>query len=199
MLEVCPVTVPQEIFPSYDFPDPDWKDPYQRLSQHWRVPEEMVYSAFRGLRTPEYVSSEHLSLVKRRATEVNAAAKAARKLALAMRELPENERHQFLVNGTPTVFQIECLADVLANHANNLENWQKTKNRRGGRNPGAHLVAEGVRRLFRRQRLRITFGQDSNGPTTDFCRSVEAALGEFGIRHGWRQPARAAYLKQLDI
>ena len=104
--------------------------------------------------------------------------------------------------GCVTIHQLEHLRHVLADDAAYLTRFQREPGnaRPGGRNPAAYMIAEGMRRLFRRLRKRITYGtNDCGSPTTDFCRGVEHAIGAFGARADWRGPAREAWEKQLRI
>lgn len=160
--------------------------------------EYAVSDAFRGLRGPEWEVPQHLDAVKRTAHAMNEAARHAKNLHAALGRLSEDQRRSLTLAGAVTMPQIEHLLAVLAGDASGLQDWLRNRNRRGGRNPAAYIVSEGMRRLYRRLRKRITFGQDTGGgPSTDFGRDVEFALGAFGVSADWRGPAREAFAKQL--
>ena len=77
--------------------------------------------------------------------------------------------------------------------------WSTEHDRRGGRNPAAYIVAEGIRRVFRRQRWAVTFGQTEGFPSTNFGRAVEFSLRAFGLAANWRNPTSEAFKKQNAI
>lgn len=185
------------IFPAADGTEPD---PYDRIAAHMKCPVEQVWNAFEWLDIPEWTTREHVGLVKQTTHELNDAARYAKNLCAALRRLSPEEHRGLIQAGAVTVEQVEHLQAVLAGDAANLQEWFKGRDTAGGRNPAAYIVAEGTRRLFRRLRRRITFGQHpAGGPSTDFGRAVKYALGEFGVRADWRRPAMAATEKQNEI
>ena len=115
-------------------------------------------------------------------------------------KLSPEERDSLIVAGAPTFHQIEFLRDTLSTDALSLENWSSRRNRIGGRNPAAYIISEGMRRVFRRLRKKITYGNNgSGGPSTEFGREVEYALGAFGVRADWRRPTEEATNTQGKI
>lgn len=138
-------------------------------------------------------SPEHLNRVDETTHHFNRAARLARELARAMAMMTEGQKTDLAVAGAATSYQVEHLADVLAGDATSLATWSRDRFRRGGRNIAAYNVAELVRRVARRMRLKITYGADSFGaPSTEFGRMVQFALGEFGVKASWRGPTREA-------
>lgn len=149
---------------------------------------------------PEWETPNHLNAVKSATNELNRCAGYAESLLRPMKGLPNIDVENLRDAGTVTIEQISHLHAVLSGDANSLDTWRKQRNRAGGRNPGAYIVSEGIRRLFRKQRKPITFGQlPEGGPSTEFCRCVAQSLGDFGILSDWRGPARAAFDKQTAI
>ncbi len=144
---------------------------------------------------------DHLTAVTDITHHFNEAATFAKKLHRALTLMTEAQRKELIVAGCVTTFQVEHLADVLAQDAVNLKEWSRTRIRKGGRNPAAYDVAELMRRVFRRQGRRITYGTEPNSdhPSTEFGIAVLHALGDFGIKAGWRGPAREAFDKQGRI
>ena len=188
----------EEIFP------PDDNDLTQKcyilLARRLNCEEKEVDAAFRSVGIVLYLEPQHLDLVKRETHDLNEAARHARNLAKSLMRLTRDEDKAIWFAGAVSVPQIEHLAAVLEGEAKSLEDTRIGIDRKGGRNPAAHAVAEGVRRLFRRLRREITFGSSPSGdPSTDFARTVQLALGEFQILADWRRPAQAAFEKQLQI
>lgn len=187
----------EPIFPAEEC---DGGDPYREIARHVGCKEDDVWRAFQGLSVPEWEIPQHLDAVKSRTFALNAAARKAKDLQSAMDRLSNDELADLQVAGAVTIWQVEHLHMVLAGHATSLRDWHNNRNRRGGRNPGAYMAAEGIRRLYRRLRKKITFGQHpEGGPSTDFGRAVEFAIGEFGIRADWRNPAQESFGKQSRI
>jgi hypothetical protein len=140
-----------------------------------------------------------LDSVKGSAKALNKAASRAVKLLESLRALTVEDERDLILRGCVTIHQIEHLAAILRGDAENLEDWLKKRDRTGGRNPAPYAIAELVRRAFRRLRRPITFGEHDGGPSTDFCREVENALDDFGIRAHWKEPSGAAHKKQQAI
>ncbi len=184
------------LFPSYDYPPSNWKDPFQLLAERLEVSEERVDAAFRGLGIPEWEDSRHLDVVNSNAALINRAATHARQLVERLSALPNEELDHLVFIGAPTIPQLEHLRDALSGDARQLKDWVKERDRTGGRNPAAHSVAEAVRRIFRRERREIKVGHDAGIPNTEFGLAVEAAIGVFGIVSNWRPPAEAAFKRQ---
>lgn len=176
--------------------------PFVEIAKRWQIHENTVHDAFKGLEVPEYAAPEHLDTVKYNALELNRAARCSEKLIEILSRLPQDERDLLSHAGCVTVEQLMHLSNVLADDATYYGQFlkQRGNTRQGGRNPAAYIVAEGIRRLFRRLRKSIGYGcSDYGSPTTHFCKGVEHAIGAFGIRANWRGPAREAYEKQLEI
>ena len=172
----------------------------REIAARWDTDENTVSDAFRTV--PEWALPEHLDAVKHYAGELNRAARASERLIGILCGLPESEREMLVAAGCVTIEQLEHLRHVLADDAAYLIRFQGEPGnaRPGGRNPAAYIIAEGMRRLFRRMRKRITYGtNDCGSPTTDFCRGVEHAIGAFGVRVDWRGPAHEAWEKQTRI
>lgn len=165
-----------------------------------RCSTELIYQCADGL-DGIWNTPDHLDSVREVTGHFNDAAQYAKRLHRALTLMTESQRKDLEVAGCVTTYQIEHLADVLSQDARSLSDWSRTRIRTGGRNLAAYDVAEMTRRLFRRQRRRITFGTVANSdtPSTDFCREVQAALGDFGVKAGWRGPAREAHDRQLAI
>lgn len=196
-------TLPTNARPAGPFPEAtdDGMMPYREIAARWGTDENTVADAFRSA-VPVWALPEHLDTVKHCAGELNRAARASEKLIGILRDLPKSEREMLVAAGCVTIQQLEHLRHVLADDALYLIRFQSDPGnaRPGGRNPAAYFIAEGVRRLFRRLRKRITWGtNDCRAPSTDFCRGVEHAIGAFGVRADWRGPAREAWEKQMRI
>lgn len=161
---------------------------------------DLVYACMTGLDL-SYTTPEHLERVKEVTGHLNEAARHARRLHSSLKRMTDTQRNDLLIAGCVTVFQVEYLASVLESDTFSLAGFSKAQDRTGGRNPAAYAVSELVRRIFRRQRRKITFGTDPNSdlPSTDFGWSVLNALGDFGIQIGWRGPAKDAHSKHRDI
>lgn len=185
------------IFPAAD---DDGCRPMRDIAARWQCDEDIVHAAFRGVSVPEYDTPGHLDQVKATTHTLNAAARHAKNLCREMAKLDEQERLFLRTAGSVTVEQVEHLATVLAGDAKGLDDWLRKRNRQGGRNPAAYAIAEGMRRLLRRLKLKITYGATQFGePSTDFCRAVEHGIGAFGVSADWRGPAKEAIDKQNAI
>ncbi|WP_143710421.1 hypothetical protein [Tabrizicola sp. TH137] len=172
----------------------------QSIARRLNCDVQVVYSCMVGL-DAIWNTPAHLDAVNEVTTHFNEAARHAKHLHRALSLMTEAQRRELTVAGCVTVFQVEHLADVLAQDVSDLSNWSRTRIRKGGRNPAAYDVAELIRRIFRRQRIKITLGTEPNSdqPSTDFGRAVLHSLGDFGIKAGWRGPAREAFDKQREI
>lgn len=178
----------------------DGCEPFRAIASRIRCDENDVHAAFNGLDFPEWDTPAHLDAVKKVTHSLNEASRHADNLLRAMRRLSQHEREDLIISGAVTFQQVEFLRDVLAGNASDLKSWSSRRYRGGGRNPAAYIVAEGIRRLFRRLRKPITFGIHSEGgPSTDFGRAVEYAIGAFGIHADWRRPTEEAANKQVKI
>ncbi len=187
----------QPIFPT---PLDDGCAPYRAIAKHLGCEEDLVHRAFAGLGSPEWELPTHLDQVNATSHALNEAARHAENLWNSLRRISHDEREALTIAGTPTLQQIEFLRDTLAGNASDLKIWAKRRNRNGGRNPASYIVSEGMRRLFRRTRKTITFGNSfDGGPSTEFGRAVEFALGAFGIRADWRRPTQDAAEHQSRI
>lgn len=159
---------------------------------------DLVGSCFSGVNV--YDDRVHLRLVRESTEGMNEAARHAANLVKAFSRLSSHEREHLVNVGAPTVVQIRYLASVLHGHAKSLEEWRRQPNQKGGRNPAAYQVAEATRRLFRRLRCPITFGQTpEGGPSTEFGCAVAHAIGAFRVSADWRRPAEAAFKRQKEI
>lgn len=175
--------------------------PHRAIAQRLGCSEDQVHDAFRGLNVPEWSTPEHFDAVKTRILALNEAARLAENLVLAMGRLPPDAVNLIVQAGGSTTAQIEYLSSLLAGDAASLEEWRKNRFRGGRSDPSAEIVAEGMRRLFRRLRKPITYGQGDSGgaPSTDFGRAVDFALAAFGLRAHWRRAAEKAHKKQTRI
>lgn len=186
-----------EIFPPAE---DDGCEPYRQIAKQLGCNEFQVSDAFAGLGVPEWTTPQHLSLLKVSATVLNDAARHAENLNRALCKLSETDLDDLIIAGCVTRFQIEHLRKTLHDDATRILRWADEYNRAGGRNPAAYIVAEGMRRLFRRLRKKITYGLGNDGaPSTEFGRAVKLAIGEFGIRADWRGPASKAFDKHASI
>lgn len=166
------------------------------LSRRLSCDYDLVQTCFGSLDIA-WATPKHLREVDETTHHFNRAAQLARQLHREMARMSVGQRNDLAVYGAVTLYQVEHLADVLAADATSLRDWSRTKIRTGGRNNSAHNVAELVRRLFRRLRKKITYGADDKGfPSTEFGKTVEFALGEFGIKANWRSPTREAVDRQ---
>jgi hypothetical protein len=187
----------QQVFPPA--PD-DGCEPFRQIADHQNCTEHAVLAAFNGLLAPEWVTPGHLRTVKKTAHYWNEASRHARNLHGALMRLHEDDRGQLQAAGAATVEQISHLQAVLSRDAQSLEEWMWGVRRSGRENSAASTIAEGMRRLFRRRRQKITFGQHPDGgPSTEFGRAVEFAIGTFGVVADWRRPTQNAKGKQDAI
>ncbi len=178
-----------EIFPTLH---DETSSALQKIASYVGADENLIGSCFYGGDFSLYDTPDHLDSVKSVTHAFNEAARHARNLHRAITRMTPSQRAEINVAGCVTSFQIEHLADVLAQDAESLAGWSRTKIRTGGRNPAAYGVASGVYRIFRRLRKDITFGQNADGgPSTDFGKTVQFALGAFGIKADWRRPAQS--------
>lgn len=186
--------------PVFPGAEDDGCQPFRDIARWLDCNEDQALDAFRGLAVPEWEAPEHLKAVKDTTHDLNKAAQLSRNLLQAIRRMHFSQIDSLRHAGAATPEQIEHLHAVLSGHARNLSGWLRSRDRTGGRNPAAYKVAEGMRRLFRRLRKKITYGQSASGdPSTEFARAVEFALGAFGINAGWQGPARAAFKRQGEI
>lgn len=170
------------------------------ISLRQQCTDDDVMHAFKHLQTPEWSTPQHLDAVKKSAHSLNEAARHASNLITTLRRLRPGVLEQLVISGAVTIWQLEHLFRVLSDDAESLGAYSNQFSRKGGQNPAAYLVAEGMRRLFRRLRRPITHGLDSGGgPSTDFGRAVEHAIGAFGLRADWRRPAEGAIETQRKI
>ncbi|QIE42636.1 hypothetical protein G5B39_12295 [Rhodobacteraceae bacterium SC52] len=186
-----------DIFPGAD---DDGCEPFRQIAKFTGCKEEEVYYSFRGIGVPQWITPEHIDAVQANTKAINNAARAARNLQDALNRLSRSDIETIIKHGGATPAQIAFLAANLEGWATDLTGWRAKQSRAGGKNPAAYAVAEGMRRLFRRLRRKITFGNHPDGgPSTDFSRAVEHAIGAFGIRAGWQLPAQRAWEKQSRI
>lgn len=174
---------------------------YRAIAKHVGCSEDQVFDAFRGLGIPEWSTPEHFNVMKDHVFALNKAAQLAEKLFGAMRDLHPDALNSITQAGGSTIPQIEYLSSLLSGDAENLNDWRNRRFEGGRSDPSAAIVAEGIRRLFRRLRRPITFGQaDSGGaPSTAFGKAVEFALSAFGLRANWRRAAERAFRKQEAV
>ena len=133
----------------------------------------------------------HMDAVKEATNSLNEAARHAQNLLRSMTQLTPAQHLAHGAAGCVTTFQLEHLAYVLADDTKDLKEWSRNRQRTGGRNLAAYGVAKSIRRLFRRLRKEITFGQHPDGgPSTEFGKTVQYAIGAFGIKADWRRPTQ---------
>jgi len=186
-----------EIFPAAK---DDGCEPFRQISKNLDCAEYLVLDAFRGVNVPEWDTPEHLDTVRATTQAFNEAERHARNLLINLRKLSPQEIESLIQVGCVTIPQIEHLALTLERDYKSLDEWSRNRYRAGGRNPAAYEIAEGMRRTFRRLRLKITYGVNSDSaPSTDFTRAVKHALEAFGVKANFRGPAREACDKQRTI
>lgn len=186
--------------PIFPEAEDDGCEPFRRIAANLGCDENLVHDAFRGLGMPEWEIPTHLDKVKKTTHSLNEAARHADNLLRTLRKMSQQERDNLTVAGAPTIHQIEFLRDTLSGDASTLKGWAKKRNRSGGRNPAAYIISEGMRRVFRRLRKTITYGNHPDGgPSTEFGRAVEFALGAFAVLADWRRPTEEASNKQGKI
>lgn len=191
------VHMTETIFPPAD---DDGFQPFRDIGAELKLHEDEVYLAFRGLPIPEWSSPRQIRLQKDYARKLDKAATSARRLFHAYQDLPPEEMDSLIIEGGITLKQLSTTLKILESSAETIDSWAKVHDTKGGRNPAAHIVAEGMRRLFRRQRWEIGCGQDFHGhPSTKFGRAVEVALRSFDLAGHWRKPTEAATSKQKRI
>lgn len=174
--------------------------PTELIARHLRCDSDLVVTMIMGVGTPEWATTEHLQAVKDTTHQLNEAARHAANLNNSLMRLSENQRQFLMDAATVTPQQIGHLVAVLSDDAASLDLYGARFSRVGGRNPAAYIIAEGMRRLFRRLRRPITYGQHpGGGPSTDFGREMEFAFGAFGLKTDWRRPTEAAAQTQRLI
>ncbi|WP_146642612.1 hypothetical protein [Thioclava marina] len=187
----------QDIFPASEG---DGFEPYREIARFAECDEEDVYYALIGIEPPEWSNRQHRRLVGDHVKALNRAVKSASDLLYALRQLPPDETQSLVRSGAATVPQIEKLLAELQGGETFYNEWHGRRSASGGREPAAYEIAEGVRRLFRRLKRKITFGQQYDGsPSGAFCRTVEVAIAAFGVRASWRGPAEEAVNKTREI
>lgn len=188
-----------ELFRAWDYEDSC--DPYDDIAEFLRLPPHHVSNCFDGLHIATWADAAHLSVLAHSTRALNKLENHLVQAIKAMRALHPDDIESLLGAGCPTIQQLDKFVLVLRQEGDDKKRWASQFDRRGGLNPGADLVAEGIRRVFRRNRWKITYGQkpDSDEPSTDFCRAVQYAIGSFGIVAGWRGPAQRSYNKQASI
>jgi len=173
---------------------------YSEIAAFINCATEDLDHAFRGLRTPEWVTPAHLTALTENTHALNEAARHAKNLDVSLRKLSDEALTSLRNCGAITIEQVVHLGAVLSGDATWLQDWRGQHDRTGGQNPAAEVVAEAMRRLFRRLRRPVTFGQTPDGgPSTDFGRAVQFALGAFQLPTDWRNPTRRAREKQRDF
>jgi len=162
---------------------------------------DLVDNILGALPAPPWNSPDHLRRLGGTANLINEAARHARNLHRSMSRLGEAELSILRSTGAISLEQIEHLCLVLVDDALTLRTWHRERGKLSRKNLAAHDTAEGVRRIYRRLRRPITWGMrsDGDGPSTEFGRSVEHAIGAFGIAADWRRPTEAAYNKHHAI
>lgn len=172
--------------------------PLEEIARRLRCDSDIVASMFFGVGMPEWSTPEHLAAIKETTHAINEAARYAANLRNALLRLSSERQRMLIEAGAVTHQQIGYLLSQLSEDSADLDAYSARFNRAGGRNPAAHIVAEAMRRIFRRLRKPITYGQLSagGGPSTEFGREVEFALGAYGLTADWRRPTEAAVNKQ---
>jgi len=177
----------------------DGMEPFRQIGRYLEISEYRVSDLFRGLPVPEWSTPHQLDAQRAAAKALNQAMVKAGNFLEAYRDLPSNELDMLIQEGCITLAQIEHTVRILTQDFKTMDSWSKEQDRRGGRNPAAYAISEGIRRVFRRCRWAITFGQFEGVPTTDFGRTVLFSLNSFGVIADWRNPTQAAYHKQQGI
>ena len=184
----------------------EWKyengrDPYDDIGEYLGLDPYHVARCFSGLPIADWADTKHLNALIRSTRALNKLESHLARAIEAMRSLHPDDTESLVEAGCPTIQQLDNFVVVLRQDGRFKTRWTSQFDRKGGRNPGAHIVAEGVRRVFRRNRWKITFGlaPNSDEPSTHFCRAVQYSIGSFGIVAGWRGPAQVAYNKHAEI
>lgn len=185
-----------DIFPAWAYPSADWRDPIQVIASKLGVPEHAVELAFCGLEVPDWSDPKHLNWVQSEVSALNRARQHTERLIEYLGDLSESSRQGLALSGSPTRHQLMLLVKELSGQREYLVRFTNEHSLKGGRNPAAYIVAEGTRRLFRRQRRKISWGQVEGFPSIDFGRAVQSGLDAFGILASWRGPTEMAYRKQ---
>ena len=188
-----------DIFPAWNYPSADWKDPFEVIAEKLQCSKDSVYQAFSGLEIPDWSDPKHLDRIQGEMAALNRARLHTEKLIFRLNELSDSSRNGLQMSACPNSVQLGLLVKELSGQKEYLERFSRNQSRQGGRNPGAYIVAEGMRRLFRRQRWKITWGQVEGFPSTKFGRAVEFGLNSFGILANWRGPTEEAFRRQVNI
>ena len=187
----------KELFPSAE---DDGCEPFRKIARHLDCTEIQAFDAFRGLDVPEWNTLDHLRLEKGRAANFNRLARAAERLEQQMRLMTPNERLFCSQSGMITEDQVGALSQYFRGEAKEIGDYRASRAGATSRNPAVYIISEGIRRLFRRLRKNITYGQSYEGvPTTDFARAVDFGIGAFDVIADWKGPAKAACEKQKRI
>jgi hypothetical protein len=162
--------------------------------------EYKVMDAFSGMRSPEWSTPIVKDNQKASTIALNRCALRVDQLIKAYSDLSQEDYQLSLQAGCVTIEQLRATHKAISSHGHTMGNWYSEGDRRGGRNIAAYTISEGIRRLFRRLRLPLTWGVSESGlPSTPFGRAVEFSLGEFGIISDWRGPTKDAWKKQKKI
>ncbi len=192
------MTKGDEIFPPSEG---DGVQPFRDVAKLIGCDLKTVIRAFSGLPVPEWSTPEHQRALKNAAGKLNEAVRHAENLVRSLNRLSNNELSFLIQAGTVTPQQIELLIQTMQQDADQIVGWRDELPSSTSRNHAAYIVSEGVRRLFRRLRKEISYGQsaDSGAPSGEFCKTVDFAIGAFGIVASWRGPAKEAWEKHLAI
>lgn len=178
----------------------DGCEPFRRIAAKVGCTEFQALDAFHGLAVPEWSTPEHQRAIKEETQNINTAVRHAKNLANSLRSLSQQQRADLIMSGMITHQQVEALKMCLQQDAASLTEYRSSLGGSTSRNPAAYVVAEGMRRLFRRLRKAITYGKSPDGgPTGEYCRAVEFAIGAFGIVASFDGPAKEANKKQRSI
>ncbi len=192
------MTSSEEIFPPSD---DDGCQPFRDIADYLGFNLNSVFNAYQGLPIPAWSTPEHQRALKNAAGKLNEAVRHAENLVRSLDRLSSRELSFLIQAGTITPHQIEFLIQKMQQDADQIVGRRDELPSSTSRNHAAYIVSEGVRRLFRRLRAEISYGQsaDSGAPSGEFCKTVEFAIGAFGIVASWRGPAKEAWEKQLAI
>ena len=179
------------------FQSPKSENPFFAIARHLDCEEEIVSAILGRVYPPEWADARHLDDIKKNAHAANRLVRALEATAEAMAALSPDFREDLVGAGVVTLPQIQYALQRVNEDSKWLATVAGEFERTGGRNPGADLIAEGLRLLFQRLRRPVTWGIFEGHPTGEFCRAVEFSIAEFGIRAGWRGPADRAYRKHL--
>ncbi|WP_298855765.1 hypothetical protein [uncultured Ruegeria sp.] len=192
------MTAGEEIYPPSDG---DGCQPFRDIAAFLRCDFNTVVNAYQSLPIPEWSTPEHQKALKNAAGKLNKVVRHAENLIRSLNRLSNNELNSLIQAGTITPQQIEFLIQAMQQDADQIGNWRDELPSLTSRNHAAYIVSEGVRRLYRRLRKEVSYGQnaDSGAPSGEFCKTVEFAIGSFGIVASWRGPAMEAWRKQHAI